>query len=445
MDKIVERSAQEPSAEYDVIVVGGGLAGLAFVLGLREAGLRVAVVDRQVQFDERILNFGNDLQPNALLALDSLGLLEEVKQLGALHRYWFADEMGSGNLAGWDYAMLDHPHPYAICIRPHLLRGLLRDRVTCMPGVDMLIPAEFISFAVGDRWHQVNLKFSGKDLVAKTRLLVGSDGPNSRVRTAAGIKADVRFYSHGWVDTIMARQQDEVTEGHVYFGPYDYLGIVPTRTNELVTFHLTSATSQAEYRQQFGSIEEFRRRYTQMAPILKNCIENVRSWDQAVYTKNLRVRAERWIANGVALAGDAAVSVNAITSQGACLALEGGVRLASVVRRAFERGDLSAHSLTPYQAWSKSQAEMIQDLGDLNLSVFTSRNPILSKIKLRMFRRLDSKPHLKHRILAYSCGLHWMVSGKLNWRDGFIGAGLWPDTHKWAGNYWPKGFKLSLD
>jgi 2-polyprenyl-6-methoxyphenol hydroxylase-like FAD-dependent oxidoreductase len=193
---------------------------------------------------------------------------------------------------------------------------------------------------------------------------------------------------------------------------------------------MTAQSSQAAYRAQFGTIEEFRREYVGMAPILQNCIENFRSWDQLSYAPSIRVRADKWIADGVALVGDAALAVNPITSQGAGLALEGGNRLATVVKHCFDRGDFSAQSLAPYEAWCRPQAESIQELGDLSAWAFSSKNRILASFNQRMLRRLESNPRMKRYILAYHSGLHWLTPGGLDWRDGLVVAGFWPNYKK---------------
>jgi len=363
------------------------------------------------------LNFGNDLQPNALSALEFLGLLDQVKSLGAIHYCWFADKEGGSNFACWDYRILHHSHPYAVCIRPHLLRSLLRNAVARIASVDMLIPAEFVSLEKCNGFHKVTIRKDERCHVLRSRLVVGSDGAHSRVRSSTGIGCDLYRYPYGWVDTILPRSNGDIVEGHVALGCGEYLGVVPTRAGELVVFHLTSALSQEKYQADMGSIQDLRKHYLGLAPSLQHSISALQSWDQARYMPSLRVRAHTWVADGIALAGDAALSVNPITSQGAGLALEGGVRLAAIVKRCFERGDLSRRALLPYEAWSRPEAEAIQELGDLSLRVFSSRNPLVCRIKEQMFRQAGTNVGLRREVLAYSCGLHWLCPQFRSWHN----------------------------
>jgi len=53
------------------------------------------------------------------------------------------------------------------------------------------------------------------------------------------------------------------------------------------------------------------------------------------------------------MVGDAALTVNPITSQGVSLALEDALTLAVVTRQTFRRNDLRAHALRPYELWRR--------------------------------------------------------------------------------------------
>lgn len=418
---------------YDIVVVGASVAGMAFVLALRDAGLRIALIDTVVEFDERSMTWGHDIEPNGLLALDFLGLLKELIPLGMVHNCWIAERAGGGSLSRWDYSVLAHSHPYALQIRAHVLRRFLRERVATVPGVDMLIPAEFRQLETTGTETLVKVEMSDEERVLRTPLVVGADGPRSRVRAAAGITTRMRRYPHGWADSIFACDESQINEGHIAFGRGEYLGICPTRPGELVAFHLSTAQSRDAYRARYLTVERLRDEYVKLAPILRSSIASLASWDMLTYAPATRVRADQWVMNGLALVGDAAVQVHPVTSQGVCLALEGGLSLATVVRRCFRRGDFSAGGLAPYEAWRRPQAEAIQELGDLCDWGFGSSNRIISHLKNRMLARLDSDQALKKYVMASFCGLHWLTPERLGLRDGLAAAGLLPRGRKKLG------------
>lgn len=416
-------SDARPSDSYDALVVGAGLGGLAFTLAMEGSGLRVAVVDRNPSPDGQALGWGNDLQPNGIAVLDSLGVLAEAKHQGAQHYQWFAERFGGELLSRWDYSMLDHPHPYALCIRPHLLRRIMLIRAKRNASV---ISGEFVTCSASQNTQRVELREGGETRIYEAKLVVGADGPFSRVRQAADLECTIKRYGLNWANTIIPKDEDDIPEGHVFFGRGVYLGVVPTRARELVTFHLTARANRDDYIREFGTIDKLRSYYVGIAPILGKCAENLRSWDQVACPPAVRIRARSWVTNGVALVGDAALNVNPVTSQGASLALESGVQLAAVVKQCFKRGDFSAGALAPYENACRPKAESIQSLGDKSLFFFSNGNRILNAMKERVLKRVDSDPRMKRKLMGAFCGVTERAAKNVDWRDALAAAGFWP-------------------
>lgn len=62
------------------VVVGGGVGGLAAAIGLRAIGWQVKVLERSAQLGE--VGSGLALWANALAALETLGVAEDVRTIG---------------------------------------------------------------------------------------------------------------------------------------------------------------------------------------------------------------------------------------------------------------------------------------------------------------------------------------------------------------------------
>jgi len=62
----------------EILVVGGGIGGLAAALALARRGLRARVLEKAPEFGE--IGYGIQLGPNAYRMLDWLGVAKEIEQ-----------------------------------------------------------------------------------------------------------------------------------------------------------------------------------------------------------------------------------------------------------------------------------------------------------------------------------------------------------------------------
>jgi 2-polyprenyl-6-methoxyphenol hydroxylase-like FAD-dependent oxidoreductase len=117
------------------IVIGGGIAGLASALALTRRGWHVEVLERAPEFGE--VGAGLSLWPNALRALDALGVGEQVRGRGVLEGQVGILDAGGRWLSRADTAGLARRYgPTAMIHRADLL-SVLRAAVParrCAPG-----------------------------------------------------------------------------------------------------------------------------------------------------------------------------------------------------------------------------------------------------------------------------------------------------------------------
>ena len=133
----------------DVLVVGGGISGLANGVALSRQGLRVRVLEHASQFGE--VGAGLQLAPNCTRILNSWGLLEEVKALGVLpKRIVMKDAVDGRELTYLDLADAERRYgfPYLVMHRSDLHATLLR---ACQrAGVELINNANVTGFEQAD-------------------------------------------------------------------------------------------------------------------------------------------------------------------------------------------------------------------------------------------------------------------------------------------------------
>ncbi|MEV8637998.1 3-hydroxybenzoate 6-monooxygenase [Streptosporangium sp. NPDC051023] len=110
-----------------VLVVGGGIGGLATALSAAERGHRVRVLERNAEFTE--LGAGIQLAPNAFHALDLLGVGDQVRDLAVyIDELRLMDGTTGERIAGMpldDAYRRRFGNPYAVVHRSDLYQPLL--------------------------------------------------------------------------------------------------------------------------------------------------------------------------------------------------------------------------------------------------------------------------------------------------------------------------------
>ena len=295
----------------DVLVVGGGPAGLAAAIAARLKNLRVTVVDsRKPPINKPC---GEGLLPEAVDALRRLGVNLKSGDGFPFEGFRFCDENSS--------VSAEIPRGQALGLRRTALHQLLIDRAVEI-DVFLLWGARISDF--GPRGARVNGQF------VPCEWLIGADGRNSRVRQFAGLgpyRADgLRF---GFRRHYPVAPWTNLVE--VHWGRKSQMVVTPTAENEICV-SLFVDDSRLRMDRALHQFPEVARRLGGASPI---------STEAGAVTSFSRARGV--VRGNMALVGDASCTVDSISGQGLSLAFQQVLHLAE----ALAAGDLvqyeSAH------------------------------------------------------------------------------------------------------
>ena len=166
----------------NIVIVGGGIAGLAFALGLHRHGIRATVYDAVREFRE--VGVGITLLPHACRELDAIGALERLQPLGIENlESVFFNRFGQFVYRELRGRHAGHPFP-EIGIHRARLHGVLLDLARERLG-DEAIRTDRRCRAYSQSGDRVTLQLLRGDGVTETvdaDLVVACDGVNSAVR-----------------------------------------------------------------------------------------------------------------------------------------------------------------------------------------------------------------------------------------------------------------------
>jgi len=296
---------------HDVAVVGGGPAGLAAALAARRAGLSVVVVERRPPPVDKAC--GEGLMPSALAAVAALGV--DLGDCGRPFR-------GIRYVAGGAVAEADFPHrALGRGVRRVELHARLVDAARA-GGVELRFGRRV------ERLAADGVELDGGERLS-ARFVVGADGLLSRVRRWAGLDLAARGARRFGVRRHYAIEPwSERVE--VLFGDRAEAYVTPLGAREVGVALLWQGAARGFDELLMRRLPEELRRRLAGAPV------SARNRGAGPFRQRVR-RAAR---GRVALVGDAAGYVDALTGEGLAIAFEEAVALGP----ALAAGDLAAYA-----------------------------------------------------------------------------------------------------
>jgi salicylate hydroxylase len=341
----------------DVIVIGGGIGGLAAAAFLRRAGRRVAVYEQA----GRITTVGAGLvvSPNAARLLRRIGVMDDLDgvavalQTGWEFRRWedgtvlFSQEMGAAcrRLYAED-SWVVHRADLLAALQRAADPAVLRLGMRCT-GVEQDADGVRVSFADGT--------------TATAPVVVGADGAHSVVARALGLTAEPVFAGmcayRALVPAAAAPELARRPVHSLWLGPGKHLVHYPVSAGTLI--NLVAITRQARWQAESwsaeGSLDDLAAEFAGWDPRLTDLIRAAPAPGRWGLFE--RDPLTRWVEGRVALLGDAAHPMFPFLGQGAAQAVEDAAALA---RQLVDAGDDTAAGLRGYQGARLDRATRVQ-------------------------------------------------------------------------------------
>ena len=369
-------------------MVGGGVGGLASAIGLKKVGLDVVLIEQAPVLAE--VGAGINLWPNAMKALAALGVDERIREDG-IHgtTVAHADLTSGTELEVIDFRKAEPVYRDGL-YNSH--RADLLDAIAAeLQGVEVLLGERVI--AVHDEGGQVCVQLeSGESRYGD--LVVAADGIRSRIRQQLFGDDDFRdTHVSAWralVPLSALPRLPEIGGVRTWFGPGRTVSAYRVRKGLLsLSAYVPSSEIPPESWQSAGDLSALRDSFQDACAEVRYLIGVVEN--AFVTPVRFRNPIETWSVGRVALLGDAAHPIPPFAGQGAGLALEDAVALASVLRDCTQADATAA--LETYGRIRSPRAQRVLSLSRANFRDFRESDPIQAAARdgrLHGLRRLDS-------------------------------------------------------
>jgi 3-hydroxybenzoate 6-monooxygenase len=320
-----------PISSLPVLVVGGGIGGLAAALSLSRQGLAVKVLEQAPHTGE--IGAGIQLGPNAFAAFDALGIGAEARgravYVDEMVMHDALDESLVARVPTGEAFQRRFGNPYAVIHRADVHTSLLEGARKA--GVEVLTSTQ------AQRIEQDGATVTVHDADGRMHrgvALIGADGVKSAVRRQY-VGDPPRVSGHVVYRAVVEKSEFPVdlqwNAASIWIGPNCHLVHYPLRGGEqynvVVTFH---SRETEEWGVREGSREEVQSYFDGIAVRPRRLIDLPKSWKR--WATADREPIEQWTYGRVTLLGDAAHALLQYLAQGACMALEDAVTLGEALR-----------------------------------------------------------------------------------------------------------------
>lgn len=389
--------------DYDVLIVGGGLAGNCLALALQSSGLQVAIIEANTR--EQLHNSPAGDRALALAygtvqMLDALGIWTTAKALATPIKTIHVSDQGYFGKTRL-YAEKEGVAALGYVITARDLENAVAQLVETA-DIEQICPARVIGIATDEHAAHLSLKQQDSALNISARLVVGADGGQSSVRNLLDIEQMVTDYQQTAIVCTIKTELAHDNVAYERFTSSGPLALLPFKRDYAVVW--TRSKEDAE-QLLMDSEQEF-------INALHDCFGYKLGYFQLSAPRRSfplsLIRAKNMYSGRVVIIGNAVHQLHPVAGQGFNLGLRDVVQLAEMILNAAQHKlDIGAPDLlTEYAEQRQKDHNTVINFTDTVVKLFSNEWLSLAAGRNAGLALMDMIPGAKKQLARYAMGLN---------------------------------------
>ena len=339
-------------------IVGGGPAGIVLGYLLARAGIETRVLEKHRDF---LRDFrGDTVHPSTLEVIDELGLLDDFLKLPHQEVRQLQGRIGDSRITLADFSRVPTRCKFVALMPQWHFLNFLAERAARFPTFRLRMETEVQDIIESDgRVVGIKAQSVQGPLDIRADLVIGADGRHSVVRARAGLAVEDLGAP---IDVLWMRLSRKPTDPEQTGGYFNF-GRVFVTLDRGDYWQCAFVIRKGEFAElQAQGIAFLRSRIAGIAPLLRDRVEELTSWDDV---KLLTVRVDRlrqWARPGLLCIGDAAHAMSPIGGVGINLAVQDAVAAANLLAEPLRAGPPQLSDLEKVQRRRMFPTRFIQRL-----------------------------------------------------------------------------------
>jgi len=384
--------------DYDIVVIGGGPAGLSFACSMSGLNLNVLLVEKsslksisKPKPDGREIALTHHSR-KILIKLGVWALIDEAKVSPLKEAKVF--DGGSDSLLNFD-AKKSAIEALGYLVPNHLIRAALFERALQIENVTIVNELMVDGVSTTNTGAEVSLS-NGKTI--KSKLVVAADSRFSEIRRKMGIPSVMKDFSKVMITT---RMSHEKSHDHIALECFNYghtLALLPLNGN-VSSVVLTVPTDKLD---EMLDLDE--EKFNEMASAgFDGKLGQMKQIGDRHSYPLVGVYAQKFRATRFALIGDAAVGMHPVTAHGFNLGLRGQDLLSLSISRALNSGlDIGADAVLKEFERKQINLSRLMYFGTNGIvSLFTNDDAAIKQVRKLVLKFANRFPPVKALITQH--------------------------------------------